>query len=97
MPHSPTSSTPLIIYIIYIMQNKCRLLLTIRDEFGIVKEYIQSESRVFYRMLVVVVVGTYFEYMAVKSLIVPSYRYTLFQRVCNACNYNFPKITYQSF
>ena len=47
-------------------------------------------------LVVVVVVGTYFEYMAVKPLIVPSYRH-FFQRVCNACNNNFPKITYQSF
>ena len=42
-------------------------------------------------VVVVVVVGTYFEYMAVKPLIVPSCRYIhLFQRVCNACNNNFP-------
>ena len=33
------------------------------------------------------------EYMAVKPLIVPTYRYTLFfKRVCNACNNNFPKL-----
>ena len=31
-------------------------------------------------VVVVVVVGTYFEYMAVKPLIVPSYRYTLFSK-----------------
>ena len=43
--------------------------------------------------VVVVVGGTYFEYMAVKPLIVPSYSiYTFFQRVCNACNNNFPKL-----
>ena len=32
--------------------------------------------------------------MAVKPLIVPSYRFTLFfQRVCNACSNNFPKFS----